>query len=192
MLQLWRTPLHCRSAVSGKRTRTLQASGRRMLRLTQWWHDRRPSFWHNNHSCRPWPVSATKRVHCQLLVCLLALHNNHLRHPRPARRDLRTTKIRRNPSLLKTRPTRLADSSVVPFGKQNSKPEYKCDQADRVEINQHILAHPVCLNQSHKRPNNKNHVHNHLGVACKLDLSQPQKHPNLSQRKQPNAAPSYV
>ncbi len=127
MLQLWRTPIHCRSAVSGKRTRTLQTSGRRMLRLTQRWHDRRPSFWHNNHNCRIRPVSASKRICHQLLVCLLALHHSHLRHPHSRRRTLRTTKIRRNPSLMKTRPTRLADSSVVPFGKQNSKPEHECD-----------------------------------------------------------------
>ena len=122
VLQLRRTALYCWATVQAKRTRTLQTNGRRMLRLTQRRHDCSPSFRHNNHTRWLGTVSAVNRIHrqLQLLEPLLALDHNHLRHPHPRRRNIRTTKTHLNTPLLKARQARLAGSSVVPFGKPNS------------------------------------------------------------------------
>jgi hypothetical protein len=124
MLQLRRTSLHGGSALSGKRTGALQESTGRMLWLTKRRHDRRPNFWHYNHNSWVGLVSANNRLHRQLLEYPLAHHNSHLRHPHPLRRTLWTTKIYWDPQLLKAQLAPLADSPVVPFRKQNSKPEH--------------------------------------------------------------------
>ena len=127
MLQLRRSTLYCRSTVSGKRPRTIQASTRRMLRLTLRRHDSQHCLWHNNHTCRLRLISASKRIHRQLLALHLAVHNNHLRSPNSHWRTLQTTEIQRNSPSMKARLARLTGPFVVPFGKQNSKPKQEPD-----------------------------------------------------------------
>jgi len=98
-----------------------------MLWLTKRRHDRGDSFWHNNRNCRIRVVSTTNRYYRRLLEYFMARYNNHFRHPYSFRCNIRAKQTSRARPLMKAQLARLTDSPVVPFGKQDSKPEHKDD-----------------------------------------------------------------
>ena len=68
MLQLRSTPLHSRSAIHRKRTRTLPESGKRMLWSPKWRSNSQPSIWCNNSPHRLKLVPANNLQHKHKLL----------------------------------------------------------------------------------------------------------------------------